>query len=339
VRGQDGAGRPERSAAGTLGGDRTEPAGRLRVVLASLVLALVVGPSKPGLEQLDFRWQAPEGCPGSADVRGHLRRYLGHAVYSEAIAAVRVRAKVEAPARRGAPYRLRVRVVLPVGEVQREVAAAACDRLAAAAALIVAVALDPLRAEARLKVEARRPEPSEPPPPRRVRRTWAELRFGGGLLAAVLPGVSGVAAVEVALVRRMLRVAVAGRYLAPRTSHPYPSDPAVGVSVMGGSVAARACVVPAVFRVEFPLCAEVEAGALRARGVGLPQVRTSHRPLVAVGVGPEIAWRSRRGWGLYLAVDGSVWLLRPQFEAEGLGRALLAGPGAFRAVGGVLARF
>ena len=316
-------------------------------VLPALVVAAALDAPSSVADRLDLVWKAPEGCPTEADVRASIGNYLGRARFSERIDEVSARAWIEPPGRRRARWRLRVVVDLPTGVVERDVEADRCDRLGAAAALVVAVALDPLRVEAQVaprkapSTEAPAPAPPEPaPPPRRVAPpVVAGLAVGGGVETGLLTRVAGLAVGSLSVRAGRFRAAVGVRYLAPRTVRPFDDPPDAGARIWGAVAHVEACYAPRVRRLQFPLCPRFEAGALRAKGVDLPEVRASTRPVVAAGLSSGLRWHGRHGVGWYLAVTGTAVLLRARFSAEGLGDVYTAGWASLQVAGGLSVEF
>lgn len=105
------------------------------------------------------RWRAEGDCPSEEQVRGEVARLLGGAIPDEAPA---VDARVERAAN---AWRLRLRVG---AESERRLEAASCALLAEATALIVALAIDPVRVVETTETttvpsEPREGTPVEPP--------------------------------------------------------------------------------------------------------------------------------------------------------------------------------
>ncbi len=69
-----------------------------------------------------------------------------------------------------------------------------------------------------------------------------------------------------------------------------------------------------------PLCASVEVGASMARGVGLPENRTSWRLHVGVGAGGGIVWPADGRVRLVVHLTTHATVLAPVFELSGIGR-------------------
>jgi hypothetical protein len=183
---------------------------------------------------------------------------------------------------------------------------------------------------------ARGGAPSASPAGPRLRGALRLL--GVGDVGSVAGGTGGVAGGG-ALLGRGWRVELSALWLAPRTR---VVDADAGLSARVGLVAGalRGCAVPGLRRLEFPVCAGLEVGALRGRGegegLGIPRVDALG--WVAAVVGPAVAWPVTRRLALVLQVDAVVPLLRPRFEVGGFGPVHETGAAAGRAALGVEVR-
>jgi hypothetical protein len=98
--------------------------------------------------------------------------------------------------------------------------------------------------------------------------------------------------------------------------------------------------VPAWRRLELPLCAGLEAGAMIAEGRGLRETSTKQSPWLAVSFGPRLAWAPVSAIALVVGVDGLVAVFRPRFSIQDFDADLArASQGTFRAFAGVELRF
>ncbi|MCH9682206.1 MAG: hypothetical protein K0V04_12280 [Deltaproteobacteria bacterium] len=338
----------------------------------ALTTALMAGALAPSVGQgIELQWSAPPQCPQHGDVRAAIDLNLAHESFDDRVHAVQVVGSVEPIAGR---WILRVRTELPTGLVQREVESDTCTELAAAAGLIVAVALDPLRVlhtveppaavvvgpplgprppaeltpsaepvvappvvepEVAPAIESP-PEVAEPPP--KPARRALDLRLGVlgefGTLAVARVGGWG----SVGYVGKRFRVDLAGQYWGPRRVLPFEQEPSAGVAVQRGGVAGRACLVPTDGPWELDTCVGIEAGVDRARGVGLGRSRVTHAPWLAAAIGPQVSWLSARGVGVWVAADAMVHLVRPTWSVTDLGRVAQTGPVGFRVVLGPTVR-
>lgn len=288
-------------------------------------------PARPRLE-----WVAPPSCPQADEGSELLARFLGdRAVEAEA------RVTLEAVGPDG------FAATVTVADATRSLSAADCATLARAAALVVAVSLEPVAtaeavhrrdtqpAEAvapaaptvvddvRLEPppaappassttlrRADRPGNASPSPPAANPAHW--LGASGGVAFVHVPALTGAARLSYAFTRRALRVQAELTYAPPRTVT-YSAEPALGGRFQSLAVGARACFSPGIGRVAAPLCAGVEGGPVRGRGVGVVNVRRPTPAYVgAVGSGALVVRASAR-----VAVTAGAELLvavvRPAF--------------------------
>lgn len=112
------------------------------------------GPAGDGPPGVQLEWTAPPQCPDRAAMLAAIDRTLGE-VDGEQLRAVEVRAEIE----RIGPEQLVLRLTLDDGRAgDRELRGASCEELSEAAALVIAMAVDP-----RL-LERMQGAPVEPPP-------------------------------------------------------------------------------------------------------------------------------------------------------------------------------
>lgn len=312
-------------------------------------------------------WDAPPSCPGSADAQAILDRLLADSPSPTDDVSPRVR--IEAMADRFVAH-------VQLGSGERTLEDDAYERLADAAILIVAMAMDPrlgstpepvpievplvvpapdVEAEPSADTEAPpapapttvidRPAPLPPPDPpvtaRRRKVPRALLRASGGIGVGGPPQVTGVAAIGVAAAWPRTRVELDGDVWTPR-NQTSPRDGEVGVTVLGWSVGLRGCGSPVTSRgarrFELPLCLGLRTGALRGRGSGdlVPSAASSIWVTATAGLG---LW----GWinpriALALDVDAMVALTAPAFRVEPAGHVFAAFPGGVRAIFGPVVR-
>jgi hypothetical protein len=312
------------------------------IVSSLVVVALVTSPPASVGVGLDLAWESPPGCPDEAEVRQAIDAYLGREQFGPGVEEVRVRGSIAAD---GGEFRLTVDVALPDGaRVERSVAAKRCSELGGAAGLVIAVALDPLRvgevAPPPAVVEPTdEPEPvREPAPEKKARTLHAEIHVGGGGEIGTLPVIGGGVWAAVGLSGPRFRVEVDGQWWGPREIRPFGAAPDAGASVQLGSAALRGCFVPRVGVVELPSCLAFEAGLARARGIGLDVAKVSHQPWVAVALGQELVWISRRRVGVWIAADALLNVVRAEFQVDDLGSVVELGWVGFRFLGGLAVR-
>lgn len=302
-------------------------------------------------EPVEVTWTAPDRCPPSSVVRDAVAANLAREDFGDALASVRVEASAQEDP---AGWRLHVEVRLPDGMVERELTATTCEELAAAAGLIIAVALDPLRVDQvrpppepkplpeawvnPAKPDTPVPEPEPTPRPAAEPTLRFDLRAAGMLDVGTLPSVRGGAAVGFGLVGTWLRADATLLYWAPRDVLPFNDTPGVGARLQQGGAGARVCLKPELGAWEPSTCGGMEAGLAWGRGVGLENPRTTLLPWLTATAGLEVAWVSRSHVGLFAGVDAQFHAIRPRVRLDGLGEALRVAPVGARALLGVLFR-
>ncbi len=107
---------------------------------------------------VDLRWDAPAGCPGAPELERQIAALLAGRAPPEH--RPRVAFRVE---RRDAEWQLHGEIDGPEGPGRRDLSAATCGELVEAAALIVAIAVDPNFVPGQPAVPPA-PPPAEPPP-------------------------------------------------------------------------------------------------------------------------------------------------------------------------------
>lgn len=317
---------------------------------------------------LQLAWEAPPGCPDAEVVRRHAETRLegrGSSTVTEAT----VRGSDEAG------WHLTISVRGPAGIDRREVTATSCEELAAAAGLFIAVAAE-LEAEGEDVIEPQlgpevlapqpvsepvsedvpsvpdvpspvvaptSPPPSEPAPiePAPTRRIRAAVRVEGiAQLFRLLPGlVSGGVGGAVAVwpgVPRLRLEARAHYFFAQRAMYP---GQAVGADIDLWLVATAACLEPQWASISLPLCAGLEVGGMRGRGVGVSDPGSGTAAFVGLPIDVAVAWAPTRWVALWLGPRAMVSQRRPPFHVRDLDTLFRAGPGALRLVAGVEVRF
>jgi hypothetical protein len=271
----------------------------------------------------------------------------------------------------------KIRFVGPRGIDERTIEGPSCESLAEAAVLVIAVAVeapDPAVDEAspvspsevdeaddRQPIEPQSEPQSEPEPaqrepapslpvdppkslspkslsPARQRVRGHVGMFGGGGVGPLDTGM-GTLGLELGLQGHWWRASARGLWIPPRRT--LADDPTRIGRYDGGLGGARACVVPTFVRVrlESPICAGIEAGLLRGRGIDTtPNPTTATRAWAAVELGPSLLYVPKRWVALGLELDLVVALLRGGFTASDAVTQSLA-PVGVRALARVEFRF
>lgn len=246
-----------------------------------MLVALVIALAAPAAG-LQLDWQAPAGCPDQAGVRGRVAAMLAAGVIegSDLAATGRVSAASEG-------WRLELELVRAGGSERRSLGDSDCAALADAAALMIAVAIDPLARppevvvpapvvelvppvvavpEDRPAVPEDRPvvavpedrvEPAEASedeavprdrPVVRARRLQLGLQAGAGVgFTRILPGPNAALGLGLGLEGRGWRVELNGGF-APPVRGTASGQPAIGGSFRVGFAELRGCGVPALRR-------------------------------------------------------------------------------------------
>ncbi len=333
----------------------------------SLLMTLALGPAALGEEpMLTLRWEAPPECPDRGALVAMIDATLGE-VSNEERHAVDVRARVETSNADGFVLRLE----LDGGEGVRELRGASCRELSEAAALLIAIAIDP-RALDRQPEDSTRavPEPASTEPAgdesasddtpvddTPVDDTLVDdapvvdtpnvdtpvvprepLRFLGRAEAGVgggpLPGAAAVLGVAAGLGGRGWRAELSAVYWTPR-SRASPNNPAIGVRAQLWALGVHGCGEPRWRSLSFPLCAAVLAGAVHARGEGQLEAQTVSSRWVALALEPGLVWWARPRLGVALRGEGHVTLARPELRAEPSGTVFVGAPGGGSVRGGL----
>lgn len=315
------------------------------LAVPSAGLGTVAHAQPPGPVRLD--WRAPDGCPGGAEVRAAVDRLLGGAVSG---APVDVDAEV---ARGDGGFTL----TLTAGESERTLRGSTCRELADAAALIVAMMVDPRAAlangpspepeplpapdEPELSQKALASSLAEPEPGREAPVPLTAPRRAGGphdsieddapeatplrwhvAAAAVVeggsvPGVGVGPALTVGLDVGPARLEAHGRYLPGSRGSVSNHDTASG-DVSLLAAGARACLIALEGGVEGGPCAGLEAGSMRAEGHGISSPGEASALWAAATVGGWLTVELAPWLGLRAEVRGAIPVNRPAFVIDGV---------------------
>ena len=134
-------------------------------------------------------------------------------------------------------------------------------------------------------------------------------------MALALPGVTGSFAGGLVVGGERWRVGLSARYRLPTRAE---------LGSAGGSfsyLTARAtgCGVLRSSALQFPLCAAVELGRIRARGIGVDRSRLVRRPWIAVRAVPGLSY-GLTGWlRLLLELDVGFVISQERYHLAGIG--------------------
>ncbi|WP_437962438.1 hypothetical protein WME76_45130 (plasmid) [Sorangium sp. So ce119] len=315
------------------------------IVAAGLLPAsALAAPAEP--RTIDLRWDAPDGCPPVDEVRSEIARLLGASEQRQPIEV-----EIAVARKRGARLRLDLRIRAPApGE--RVIHGHDCASMSRAAALIVAMSIDPdavARNAAAQPAQPAQPEaaaapvPSAPPPaPDRAPRRPPPASAQPPPPAERDPeGVLWLSAqVEQALVPAIGVGLAAGGGI---RSGWFRADGAAGV-VPSSSSRIAGTAAGAEFRLWFlevdacaralerPLgvyvCALGRQHWLRARGREVDEAFTRTAPIFAAGLGTLVEWRVADPLKIEGALHAVAPLRRPRFVVENLEGTVYRPPAA-----------
>jgi hypothetical protein len=313
-------------------------------------------PTPTAAEATTFLWSAPPQCPDAAYVRELTEYYTARPLAKTGAVLRSADGSIVATSEH--EYRLLLRMEVPEGTpVERTLRDESCEVLAETAALMIAATIDPsatvrpppireVRTPPPEPEPPAKPEPAKPPPivtptattptPGRCdssrsgpRRRPADLRPCVGLDAhvgvqlGILPGIAGPGVGgDVSLSWTRLRVEIGARHWFRRPAR----DDGRGGDLQLSHGTLGACARLGRGKLEVPLCAGAELGAMYGRGVGVDTPRSERVLWAAAWAGPRIAWRASRRLALGAAVDLVVPLARYRFEIDGLGVAHRVSP-------------
>lgn len=328
-----------------------------------------VAPTPPDRDgSFELLWTAPAECPDRDAARVEIERHLGRAIGDELGRGVRVTVAIDRDA--DLAWRTMIAFDGPQGRTTRElVVATECARTVDAAALVIAIAIDPSLAlvpppdpEPGPDPE---PEPAPPPepapdpappegePPGRQARGVAPpppvasrsgrpipIRGAIGLVAGPtfrdLPRAGGLARLHGAVLGRRWRVELGAAFAGA------PTRTTAGARVSMQRVVAdvRGCgVLDPLPWLELAGCGGIEAGVVFAGidGIAAPEPRRDR--WVGVVVAPRVGFVLRRRVAFVVGGDLGVPLLRRDYTVAGLGRVHRTGAVTGSAVAGLEVRF
>lgn len=281
-------------------------------MLAALLQASVLaGP--PTLDSSSLVWRAPAECPGVEQLRDRIDEFAPGMLADAERLGVQIDGGIDAIEGR---FEATIRIENQAGVSVRRFAAADCELIGDASALVIAVTLAPLETAAGLSERPQVQRPSEPdhqpaptdePPTSEPAAVLDEpspptfalsftpeddgpsdtslrvgLRAFGGVSYGPTNTGHGMVGGALALLSERWRVELAGWWSPPRVVR----RTELGGVFSGWALAGRGCYVPTVRRLEFPLCPAVELGQVRGRGLDeLAIVDEANFLWIALGLG------------------------------------------------------
>lgn len=310
---------------------------------------------------LELDWRAPPDCVTPSELLARVELLLGRPLQLDGDPDIDLRAEI---VRDETELSLHLEFRQPTVR-EREFRAHSCAELLDAAAMVLAVMIDPLASLNELPAAPTEPSDAppaseplpepEPTPPREpapepepepepepnppaVTQLGGLVRLGGGVLVPSLPGVAGGPTLALGLRRRALRVELVGAYWASQPAR-HTAMPELGARISLGTVATRVCGVPRVGPVEFPLCGAVELGGMRGVAFGTPDAVTRTLPWLAIQAGGAASFGVARMLALWVGIDAIAPITRPGFSIDGLGSLHRTPALGFAAILGIEAHF
>lgn len=284
---------------------------------------------------LSVEWSAPP-CAAEAELRRRVKDALGREPESVLERELRVRLKIAENAK-STGYWLQ----LELEGGTRELETPSCAEAVAAAATIVALAIDPNAVTEAAGAPA--PEPKQGPPvsngaaKQRERLEPYAAAFGGISLAEV-PGMSPLGGAALGLRWRGFGAQAEGFWMALRTALlPGEHEKGGEIGLAGGGLSL--CYSPLRGNWWLTGCVAGQAGAWRARGVAVKEPEEQSALWLAavgrVGVGASLGARM----GLFLNGDLVIPARRPSFKLQDLGEVYRPSAAGGRVCAGVELRF
>lgn len=323
----------------------------------ALAATIAVGAPVPESPAAPVRlqWDAPEGCPDAQAVLAWVEALAPAAGSADARATVVLE---------GGEYVLQLEITGDA-TVTRTLQASDCRVVGRAAAVVIAVSLDPIAVAQTSAVttalagdEVVVPEPApvveplpELPPertvpprittPARDDREPSTLEYGAGIGVGIdgllLPRTGAGLSLTPFVGTRRIHVEAALQYWMPHaTNSGNTRDVQAELQMVTAGV--RACPLLEWGRVRVPLCAGIDAGGVfaRARGGELRNGQPAAGPWAGVILAPGVRVSVARRVSVGLSVEGVISLYRPRFGVAGLDRDLwVVGAGGIRGVLGV----
>jgi hypothetical protein len=306
----------------------------MRVPVRALVLVAIVAPGDAhaqaaGADPFSLEWNAPAGCPDGPAVSASVRELLRARPTAEPRSPLHARASVVHDA--GA-WTLRVSTAEDDAARERVVSGADCGELADAAAVIVALAVDPSLHDrpappvslpasrppgpAALAADAPAPPPASPPttPDARVAVSGAVL---GALDAAALPAPAPGLGVEVGVAFGRLGLAAQGAWFPSQRANVEGSTGGGEVSLLLAGALVRYRLIRAPLELDLSLA--FEAGSMHAEAVDVALPSDGRALWLAPGAGLRAGWPITPNLAAQLGATVLVPVSRERFVVTGLG--------------------
>lgn len=304
---------------------------RLSLGIGCALVLLVPLSARANAAVFELAWRAPAACPAREDVLARATRLLGH----EPGATLERPLTVDALVEQLPDNTWRLQLTLGEQSPPRSVTATSCDELGEAAALLIALSIDPTldpnAAAAKAPAAAPEPapplEPESPPPasrataepPQRDSAPW-QLRLGAGLAlwTGRLPGLAPGAQAHVTVAREQASLSLDLGFFPPQHAGIAGSEAggelwlaSVGPKLGYGFAVGAASVTPR-------LGAELQL--VRGAGSGVENPSSAQAVLLGVEAGTRVGLQLSKSWQGVAegAVSALIWC--PRFVLEGVGQ-------------------
>jgi hypothetical protein len=274
---------------------------------------------------VELDWDAPSECPSGASVTADVERILAGSPSRTA------RMRVQATVSRTSPEKWHVELLLRGAEweAKRGLDGPSCAAVSDAAALVIALAINP---------EVERPPPppkpdtgAEPRPSSFQTPTFAGPSLGLGATGDAGSVPDGTVGIEgnFGWTIGSVHTEFSGTYFLERRGTLAERDD-VGATFRLGAMSLRGCYQFARERLAFGPCVDVGLQWTRAQGFGPIAVHqvSGVTPIIGGGLGAE--WLVSRFFVPYARVGGVVPLARPDFAVQGMGHVHRAAVVSFR---------
>lgn len=322
----------------------------LPALLGPLMLATSLAPTSSSPTADNIHWRAPAACPTRSELLAAIAADLGRPLAAADATTLTARAT----AKRRPDGRWQLSLILEpraAAPGSRTMIADDCALLVDAAALMIAAAIDPDLgtstptatptnrdpADIPLAIAAPEPSPAAPPPPApkpsitptRRPRLRATLAASATLDTGALPRPAGGLQLRAGLLTRRLRVELGAVHWF--TQRARISDTTASAELRLTAAQLQACPRLTHRRLEVPLCAGLELGAMHGAGHGLAVTSSDRRPWLAALADARLLWAPRPRLALGVELGLAVPLLATRFHVGGVpGDLHRAAPAAFR---------
>ena len=283
-------------------------------------------------------WRAPAECPSEPEVIRQVEGFLGQPLSAAAKHPLEIRARVAGSETSG--YQLMLRMQSPQGARGRTLKHDDCAKLAEAGALLMAIAIDPERAQLREATQtaasvppATRPGNDQASAPRSEQSRTPIRSVSGGVHllvgAGALPGVgSGLGAEGAMTLGESFRAMVVVHYWFDRTKElEGTSGASAELGMLSGSL--RGCWLwPG--RWELAACLGPELGQMRGSGHELQVERSANDRWFAAALDLRLGYLPAPWLRLTLGGEAAAAVERPRFGVEGFGEVHRPEPWALR---------